>query len=216
MTEFEKIVNQNSAYTVVRFLVNAKSSITKEEYDFIVNYHAEYADDFTKISNDKYENILKTSEQGLGEATQSSYIHGMNKAKIQSIINTVYPKIKADYGLAKVYGCPKVEIHRNIYEMASNIEGMEGEDNAQANFCRHSNTIQLFQTEIKDTKHVIQCLLHEYKHYLQSATWFKRYYQIGYDYTNHPYELEAIAEEKNWKKYAKLLGEATQSSYIHV
>ena len=68
MTEFEKLVNQNSAYAVVRFLVNAKASITKEEYDFIVNYHAEYADDFTKISDDKYENILKTSAQGLGEA----------------------------------------------------------------------------------------------------------------------------------------------------
>ena len=133
----------------------------------------------------------------------------MNKEKIQSIIDKVYPKIKADYGLSKTNDFPKIEIHRNIYEMASGIEGMEGEDNAQANFDRHSNTIQLFYSEIINTKHVIQCLLHEYKHYLQSATWFKRYYQIGYDYTNHPYELEAIAEEKNWKKYAKLLGEAT-------
>ena len=33
MTEFEKLVNQNSAYAVVRFLVNAKASITKEEND---------------------------------------------------------------------------------------------------------------------------------------------------------------------------------------
>tara|TARA_R100000541_G_scaffold2636_1_gene9140 strand:- start:330 stop:503 length:174 start_codon:yes stop_codon:yes gene_type:complete len=57
MTEFEKITNQNSAYVVVRFLLNAKSSVTKEEYDFIVNYQAEYADDFTKVSNDKYEQI---------------------------------------------------------------------------------------------------------------------------------------------------------------
>ena len=54
MTEFGKIANQNSAYNVVRFLLNAKASITKEEYDFIVNYHAEYADDFTKISDDIY------------------------------------------------------------------------------------------------------------------------------------------------------------------
>jgi len=138
----------------------------------------------------------------------------MNKANIQSIIDTVYPNIKADYGLAKIYGFPKVEIHRNIYEMASGIEGMEGEDNAQANYCRHSNTIQLFQTEIKDAKHVIQCLLHEYRHYLQSATWFKRYYAMGYDYSNHPYELAATAEESNWKKYAEKLGEAKNLSYI--
>ena len=132
----------------------------------------------------------------------------MNNAKIQSIIDKVYPKIKADYGLSKGYTFPNVEIHRNIYEMASGIEGMEGEDNAQANYDRHNNTIQLFQSEIRDTKHVIQCLLHEYRHYLQSATWFKRYYQMGYEYTNHPYELAAIAEESNWKKYAEKLGEA--------
>ena len=132
----------------------------------------------------------------------------MNKEKIQSIIDKVYPKIKDNYGLSKSNDFPKIEIHRNIYEMASGIEGMEGEDNAQANYDRHSNTIQLFQSETKDTKHVIQCLLHEYKHYLQSATWFERYYQMGYNYTNHPYELEALAEESNWKIYAKTLGEA--------
>ena len=132
----------------------------------------------------------------------------MNKAKIQSIISKVYPKIKDDYGLSKWNDFPNVEIHRNIYEMASGIEGMMGEDNAQAAFCRHSNTIQLFQTEIKDVKHVIQCLLHEYKHYLQSATWFKRYYTMGYNYTNHPYELAAKEEEKNYKKYMKELGES--------
>ena len=132
----------------------------------------------------------------------------MNKEKIQSIIDKVYPKIKDNYGLSKSNDFPKIEIHRNIYEMASGIEGMEGEDNAQANYDRHNNTIQLFQSEIRDTKHVIQCLLHEYRHYLQSATWFKRYYQMGYNYTNHPYELEALAEESNWKIYAKTLGEA--------
>ena len=92
--------------------------------------------------------------------------------------------------------------------MLSGIEGMEGEVNAQANFCRYNNVIQLFQSEIKDTKHVIQCLLHEYRHYLQSETWFKRYYAMGYDYTTHPYEIAAKAEEKNYKKYAKMLGEA--------
>jgi len=132
----------------------------------------------------------------------------MNKANIQSIIDKVYPKIKDDYGLSKGNDFPNIEIHKNIYEMVSGIEGMIGENNAQAAFCRHSNTIQLFQTEIKDAKHVIQCLLHEYKHYLQSATWFKRYYAMGYEYTNHPYELAAKEEEKNYKKYIKSLGEA--------
>ena len=132
----------------------------------------------------------------------------MNKTNIQSIIDKVYPKIKADYGLSRYYDFPNVEIHRNIYEMLSEIEGMEGEDNAQANYCRSSNTIELFYSEIRDTKHVIQCLLHEYRHYLQSSRWHTRYYSMGYDYTNHPYEIQAKEEEKNWKKYAKRLGEA--------
>ena len=122
---------------------------------------------------------------------------------VKNTVDKVYPKIKADYGLSRYNNFPKVEIHRNIYEMLSGIEGMEGEDNAQANYCRHSNTIELFYSEIKDTKHVIQCLLHEYRHYLQSGTWFKRYYSMGYDYTNHPYEIAAKTEESNWKKYAK-------------
>jgi len=127
---------------------------------------------------------------------------------VKNTVDEVYPKIKADYGLSKWNDFPKVEIHRNIYEMLSGIEGMEGEDNAQANYCRHSNTIELFYSEIKDVKHAIQCLLHEYKHYLQSGTWFKRYYSMGHNYSNHPYELAAKEEEKNWKKYAKKLGEA--------
>ena len=79
----------------------------------------------------------------------------MNKANIQSIIDKVYPKIKSDYGLSKRNDFPNVEIHNNIYEMSSGIKGMMGEERAEANFCRHSNAIQLFQQEIKDTKHVI-------------------------------------------------------------
>ena len=117
---------------------------------------------------------------------------------VKNTVDRVYPKIKADYGLSKWNDFPKVEIHRNIYEMVSGVEGMEGEVDAQADFCRHSNTINLYYSEIKDIKHVIQCLLHEYRHYLQSGTWFKRYYDMGYDYTTHPYEIEATNEEKNW------------------
>ena len=30
---------------------------------------------------------------------------------------------------------------------------------------------------------------------------------MGYEYTNHPYELAAKEEEKNYKKYIEQLGE---------
>ena len=73
---------------------------------------------------------------------------------VKNTVDKVYPKIKADYGLSRYNDFPKIEIHRNIYEMLSGIEGMEGEDNAQANYCRHSNTIELFYSEIKDGRGV--------------------------------------------------------------
>lgn len=34
-------------------------------------------------------------------------------------------------------------------------------------------------------------LIHEWCHYLQSSTWYDRYYTMGYQYHNHPYEIEA-------------------------
>lgn len=36
---------------------------------------------------------------------------------------------------------------------------------------------------------------HEYIHFLQSPSWFKRYYRMGHDYITHPYEVEAYARE---------------------
>ena len=64
----------------------------------------------------------------------------MNKANIQSVIDKVYPKIKANYGLFRYKDFPNIEIHRNIYERVSDIKGMEGEGNAQSEHCRFSNT----------------------------------------------------------------------------
>jgi hypothetical protein len=32
----------------------------------------------------------------------------------------------------------------------------------------------------------------------------QRYYDMGYEYNNHPYEIEAFSvEEQNWKKICK-------------
>ena len=50
-------------------------------------------------------------------------------------------------------------------------------------------------------EHIIQTLVHEYQHYLQSPSWFKRYYDMGYGYNDHPYEVQAYAEEKNWELF---------------
>lgn len=38
-------------------------------------------------------------------------------------------------------------------------------------------------------------LTHEYIHYLQSPAWMTRYYNMGYKYFDHPYEVEAYQRE---------------------
>ena len=54
---------------------------------------------------------------------------------------------------------------------------------------------------MRSKKHIVQTLIHEYQHYLQSPRWFQRYYNMGYRYDNHPYEVSALNEEKNYKRF---------------
>ena len=54
---------------------------------------------------------------------------------------------------------------------------------------------------MKNEKHIIQSLLHEYTHSLQDTEKWEEASKNGYD--NNPYEKEAIKAEKNWKKYTK-------------
>mgnify|MGYP005646072573 CR=1 FL=1 len=127
----------------------------------------------------------------------------LTKKEVQNIINEVYPKIEKFYGISKFQECsPYVEIQRNIYEKYSGIEGMEGdEDNCHAEHCSVNNEITIYYPQMKNRKMVIESLVHEYQHHLQSPTWFKRYYDMGYDYGNHPYEVAATKEESNWKMF---------------
>ena len=56
---------------------------------------------------------------------------------------------------------------------------------------------------MKDEKHVIQSLLHEYTHATQDPTKWEEYRAIGYE--NNPYEKEASRAERNWRKYSNIL-----------
>ena len=53
---------------------------------------------------------------------------------------------------------------------------------------------------MKDAKHLAKSIIHEYQHYLQSPSWYTRYYSMGYNYSDHPYEIAAYKEEKNYRK----------------
>lgn len=72
------------------------------------------------------------------------------------------------------------------------------------------NEVIIYHRNIKSVEELIRTLVHEYQHYLQSPSWMTRYYRMGYGYNDHPYELAAYNEEKNWDKVVNL----NDSSYI--
>ena len=52
---------------------------------------------------------------------------------------------------------------------------------------------------MKNEQDIIQTIIHEYVHYLQDKNEMKRLYdEEGYEYDNHPFELEAIKAESDW------------------
>ena len=127
----------------------------------------------------------------------------MLKDKVDKIVKEIFPKIEKHYGFSKFQECtPYVELHKNIYEKYSGEEGAQGEeDKCHAEYCSMMNEITIYYPQMKSRKMVIETLIHEYIHYLQSPSWFKRYYNMGYHYNDHPYELEAISYEKDYKLF---------------
>ncbi len=70
-------------------------------------------------------------------------------------------------------------------------------------FDPNENSIVLILENIDSIKDVIKTILHEYQHYLQCPSWIQRYYNMGYTYDNHPYEVEAVKCEELWGHYFK-------------
>ena len=127
----------------------------------------------------------------------------MTEQNVKDIINEVYPKIEKHYGFSKFQKCtPWIELHKNIYEKYSGEEGASGdEDGCHAEYCSMMNEISIYYPNMKSKKMIVETLIHEYIHYLQSPTWFKRYYDMGHDYVTHPYEIEATSYEKDYKLF---------------
>jgi hypothetical protein len=124
---------------------------------------------------------------------------------IKNIVNEVYPKIEKYYGYSKFFPevTPYIEYETSIYGRLSGEEddGSMGEESPDAEFDRIDNSIVIYYPKMKSKRHIVETLVHEYQHYLQSPTWMKRYYDIGYNYNDHPYEVQAYNEEKNYKLF---------------
>ena len=127
----------------------------------------------------------------------------MNLEKIQEIVQEAIPKIEKKYGYSKFATCsPYIEYEKSIYgRLAGEDDDSNlGDQSPEAEYDRIDNSIILYYPKMKNKKHIIQSLIHEYQHYLQSPSWMTRYYKMGYNYGDHPYEVAALNEEKNWNK----------------
>lgn len=124
----------------------------------------------------------------------------MDKNQILQIANKAYPKIRAYYGLGKKE-YPPIEVHKNILVRLTGEPEAEGEP-ADAEYDRNENKLFLYSDYNDSVEDVIRGIIHEYVHYLQSGSWMKRYYNMGYKYGNHPYEISAKKAEENWKMFA--------------
>ena len=101
------------------------------------------------------------------------------------------------YGYSKHHDCtPYLEFQPTLHSIYTE------EDNTEAEYIHDYNTIVIYYKHIRDAQHLAETIVHEYQHYIQSPSWYTRYYNMGYDYSDHPYEVAAFAAEKDWRLVA--------------
>ncbi len=124
----------------------------------------------------------------------------MKIESVEKIVKEVFPKIQKYYGMSRYYDdYPDVVLDDSIYDSLSSKKIQE--EDTLGEFVFEDNEIVIYYPQMRSKKDVIQTLIHEYQHYLQSPSWFTRYYNMGYDYNDHPYEVYAFNEEKNYKRF---------------
>ena len=135
---------------------------------------------------------LKLFEEHINES--------LNQRQIEKLIQRVYPKIVKELG-----GEAKpVEVYDNIWDRlgavaVDDLKREQGNPNAQYN--PDDDIIYIYSEVTNNVEQVIRSLLHEHTHTIQDQKEFKKLYDKGYEYSNHPFELEALEAEKDWKKY---------------
>jgi len=135
---------------------------------------------------------LKLFEEHINES--------LNQRQIEKLIQKVYPKIVKELG-----GDAKpVEVYDNMWDRlgavaVDDLKREQGNPNAQYN--PDDDIIYIYSEVTNNVEQVIRSLLHEHTHTIQDQKEFKKLYDKGYEYSNHPFELEALEAEKDWKKY---------------
>ena len=68
------------------------------------------------------------------------------------------------------------------------------------NYCFYRNKMTIHEPACETLYDIVSTVIHEYTHYLQSRTLYKKY-QEKYYYSTNPYEREA---KRNEEKYSKM------------
>lgn len=135
---------------------------------------------------------LKLFEEHINEA--------LNQSQIERLIKKVYPQIVKDLG-----GDAKpVEVYDNIWDRLGAVavdDLKEEQGNPNAQYDPDADIIYIYSEVTNNVEQIIRSLLHEHTHTTQDQKEFKKLYDKGYEYSNHPFELEALEAEKDWKKY---------------
>jgi len=119
----------------------------------------------------------------------------MTKREITQLVNKYFDLISAHYGESKFQtDFPWLVIEDSPYSDSEDPD-LIGE------YCSMHNELIVYWKNIKSIEDLIKTLIHEYQHYLQSPSWMTRYYKMGYDYNNHPYETIAYEREKDYKLF---------------
>ena len=127
----------------------------------------------------------------------------MTVDEIQNILDFAYPKIKEYYGKGKL-SFPTISLHSDIYTRLSGETGMEGEESSsKAEYDETENEIYVYYLNVENEEDLLRSLIHEYTHYLQDISKFKKLYTQQYTYDTNPYELEARKAEEDWYIFSK-------------
>ena len=127
----------------------------------------------------------------------------MTVDEIQQIVDRAYPLIQKYYGKGSK-PIPPIELHRDIYARLSGIKDMEGEASrtTKAEYDDKENKIFIYYPNMKNEEDVLRSLIHEYTHYTQDSSLFKRY-KAMYTYDEDPTEIEARKNEENWEMFSQ-------------
>jgi len=119
----------------------------------------------------------------------------MNITTAKKHLKKFYPIVEEHYGHSKFH-----QTTPYVYILPTQCGITEiDKENPYGEYCSLHNEILLYPETYPCLETFIRVLIHEYIHYLQSPSWMTRYYNSGYFYNNHPYEVQARKAEEDWQ-----------------